>query len=378
MKFRYACMLALLFTPVCVSAQGQATIVGTVTDPSGAAVAGVNIVVSNEAVGFRGAYRSNEAGEYTAARIPLGNYTVTAEAPGFQSIRQTGITLNAGQTLRLDLELKVGTATELITVEGNSTNVETDTASISGVVVGKQISELNIPSRNFVNLATLIPGAAPVSGGFDANSVSDLATDTLPVNGLPGNMNNWEVDGVNNVDQGSGSDSLQIYPSLDSIAEFGVLTSNYSAEYAKSGSAMIEVVTKSGTDKFHGSAFEFVRNDVFNANDWFLARADQPKASTKHNNFGFTFGGPFYIPGHYNTNKQKTFFFVSEEWRRYRDGTILNAKVPSLRERNGDFSECDPTLPITMRSSLPVARSRQTPRPGRHFRATRCPLIRLR
>ena len=143
---------------------------------------------------------------------------------------------------------------------------------ISGVVVGTQISELSIPSRNFVNLALLIPGAAPLGGGFDSNSVSDLATDTLPVNGLPGNMNNWEIDGINNVDQGSGSDSLQVYPSLESIAEFKVSTSNYSAEYAKSGSAMIEVVTKSGSYKFHGSAFEFVRNDAFNADDWFLHR----------------------------------------------------------------------------------------------------------
>jgi hypothetical protein len=345
MRFPYACLIALVCIPFYASAQGQATIVGTATDPSGAVIPNVNIVVSNEAVGFRRVYRSNNAGEYTATPIPLGNYTVLAQAPGFDSIRQTGITLNAGQTLRVDLQLKIGTEAQEITVQGNITKVETDTAAISGVVVGKQIEELSIPSRNFVNLALLIPGAAPLGGGFDPNAVSDLATDTLPVNGLPGNMNNWEVDGINNVDQGSGSDSLQIYPSLESIAEFRVSTSNYSAEYAKSGSAMVEVITKPGTNKFHGSAFEFIRNDAFNAADWFLNRAGQPKASLKHNNFGFTFGGPFYIPGHYNTNKQKTFFFVSEEWRRYRDGTILNAKVPSLRERKGDFSECDPGSP---------------------------------
>jgi hypothetical protein len=319
--------------------------VGTVTDPSGAAIANANITVSNQAVGFTRAFQSNTSGEYTAARIPLGAYVVTAEAPGFQAIKRTSITLDAGQTLRVDLQLKVGTEKEEVTVQGNVTSVETDTSAISGVVVEKQISELSIPSRNFVNLALLIPGAAPLGGGFDPNSVSDLATDTLPVNGLPGNMNNWEVDGINNVDQGSGSDSLQIYPSLDSIAEFRVSTSNYSAEYAKSGSAMIEVITKSGTNQFHGSAFEFVRNDILNADDWFLNRAGQPKAPTKHNDFGFTLGGPFFIPGVYNSNKQKTFFFVSEQWRRYRDGTILNAKVPSTLERQGNFSECDPASP---------------------------------
>jgi hypothetical protein len=359
MRLRFLCLVVVLFcASLPSSAEDLATIVGTVTDPTGAALSNVNIVVSNQAVGFTRAYRSNEAGEYTAARIPLGSYTVTAEVSGFQTLKQTAITLDAGQTLRVNFQMKLGTQNEQVSVEGNATTVETDTAAISGVVVGKQISELSIPSRNFVNLALLVPGAAPLSGGFDSNAVSDLATDTLPVNGLPGNMNNWEIDGINNVDQGSGSDSLQIYPSLESIAEFRVSTSNYSAEYAKSGSAMIEVVTKSGTSKFHGSAFDFVKNDFFNGTDWFLNRAGQPKAPTKHNDFGFTFGGPFFIPGHYNTNRQKTFFFISEEWRRYRDGTILNAKVPSLLERSGDFSECDPTSP---KYNLIVASGCQVP-----------------
>jgi len=346
MKLRCVSLLGVLLAASSyLFGQAQASIVGTVIDPSGASVPNVNIVVANDALGFTRTYRSNSDGDYTAPRIPLGTYTITAEAPGFQKIKQTDITLNAGQTLRVDLQLKLGTETQQVTVQGNSTTVETDTSAISGIVVGTQISELSIPSRNFVNLALLIPGAAPLGGGFDPNSVSDLATDTLPVNGLPGNMNNWEVDGINNVDQGSGSDSLQIYPSLESIAEFRVSTSNYSAEYAKSGSAMIEVVSKSGSSNFHGSAFEFVRNDALNADDWFLHRGGQPKSPLKHNDFGFTLGGPFFIPGHYNTNRQKTFFFVSEEWRRYRDGTILNAKVPSTLQRQGDFSECDPSSP---------------------------------
>ena len=370
MRLRCLCLASFLFAAsLYVSAEDLATIVGTVTDPSGASIANAKITVSNPAVGFMRSYQSNSAGEYTAARIPLGSYEVTAEVSGFQVLKRTGITLDAGQTLRVDLQLKVGQENEQVTVQGNVTNVETDTATISGVVVGKQISELSIPSRNFVNLALLIPGAAPLGGGFDQNSVSDLATDTLPVNGLPGNMNNWEVDGINNVDQGSGSDSLQIYPSLDSIAEFKVSTSTYSAEYAKSGSAVIEVVTKSGTNQFHGSAFEFVRNDILNADDWFLNRAGQPKAPTKHNDFGFTFGGPVFIPGVYNTNKQKTFFFVSEQWRRYRDGTILNAKVPSVLERQGNFSECDPAsanynVIVASGCQVPIMPGTSTPFPG--------------
>ncbi|HEV2496005.1 MAG TPA: TonB-dependent receptor [Terriglobia bacterium] len=352
MKFRcllMACALIALSSPL--SAQQLATIVGTVQDPSGAAIPGVNITVANRAEGFTRKYVSNSAGEYAAANIPIGDYFVTAEAPGFQQLTRSGITLDAGQTLRVDLQLTLGAAQQHVDVVGNVPKVETETGAISGVITGSQVSELSIPSRNFVNLATLIPGAAPIGGGFDPNTVGDIATDTLPINGLPGNMNNWEIDGTNNVDQGSGSDSLQVYPSLESIAEFRISTSNYSAEFAKSGAAMIEVATKSGTSQFHGSAFEFLRNDVLDSNNWFLNReiappgGNAPKQPIKHNDFGFTIGGPFYIPGHYNTNKQKTFFFVSEEWRRLRDGTVLNAGVPSLRERQGDFSECDPTSP---------------------------------
>jgi Carboxypeptidase regulatory-like domain len=346
MKFRHIWLaMPVLAFVLPVSAQDLATITGAVTDPKGAAIPNAQITVANQAVGFTRVYQSNDAGEYTAARIPFGQYVVTAVVSGFETLRLTGITLDAGQTLRVDLPLKVGSQVQEVTVQGNVPTVETDTAAISSVITGRQISELSIPSRNFVNLALLIPGAAPLAGGFDQNSVSDLASDTLPVNGLPGNMNNWEFDGINNVDQGSGSDSLQVFPSLDSLAEFRVSTSNYSAEYAKSGSAMIEVVSKSGTDQFHGSAFEFIRNNALNATDWFLRRADQPKAPLKHNDFGFTIGGPVFIPGHYNTNRQKTFFFLSEEWRRYRDGTVINAKVPSTRERTGDFSECDPASP---------------------------------
>jgi hypothetical protein len=353
MKKRECILLACLFLAGSVPsfAQQLATIVGTVTDPSGASIPDVSIIVSNEAKGFTRAYRSNSAGEYAAARIPLGDYTVTAEAPGFQRLTRSGITMSAGQTLRVDLQLTLGTAQQHVEVQGNVPKVETETAAISSLITGSQISELSVQSRNFANLAVLIPGAAPLAGGFDPNTISDVATDTLPVNGLPGNMNNWEIDGVNNVDQGSGSDSLQVFPSLDLIAEFRISTSNYSAEFAKSGSAMIEVVTKSGSGQFHGTAFEFLRNDVLDSNNWFLNRTiappggNAPKQPIKHNDFGFTFGGPFYIPNHYNTGKQKTFFFVSEEWRRYRDGTVINGNVPSVRERQGDFSECDPSSP---------------------------------
>jgi hypothetical protein len=332
----------LLFAVFGARAQDLANIVGTVNDPSGAVVSGAKVTVTNTERGFTRVAESNADGEYSVVRVPIGNYTITVEAPGFERLRRTAITLDAGQTLRIPLDLRVGSTTEEMVVTAETMHVETETGAVSHVVNSTQVGELNLESRNFATLATLIPGAAPAATGFDPSSTGVLANATISFNGVPGNFNNWEIDGTNNVDQGSGSNSLMLYPSIDSISEFRISTSNYSAEYGKSGGANVEVVTKSGTNQFHGDAFEFLRNDAFDANDWFLNQAGQPRQPLKRNNFGFTIGGPLLIPNHYNTDRTKTFFFVSEEWRSYRQGTVVNQVVPSARERQGDFSECDP------------------------------------
>jgi hypothetical protein len=329
-------------------AQDLANIVGTVTDPSGAVVPGAEVTIANPDQGFTRRVTSDAAGEYSAARVPIGNYVITLEKTGFQKLVRTGIVLEVGQALRVDFQLHVGSATQEVDVNSNAPKVETETAAISDVVTGSQVSQLNLNARNFANLATLVPGAATLGTGFDSSHVGVLANAAISFNGLPVNVENWEVDSTNNIDQGSGSGSVMTYPSIDSIAEFRVSTANYSAEYGKSGGANIEIVTKSGTKDFHGDLFEFVRNDAFDANDWFINRtitadgSSAPKTPLKRNNFGFTLGGPIFIPGHYNTGKNKTFFFVSEEWRANREGTVINANVPTLRMRQGDFSECDP------------------------------------
>jgi len=350
MKTKTAVLMVVSFL-LSWNAAGQdlATIVGTVTDPSGAAIPAVRVTVSNPDKGFTRNLISGADGEYIAAHIPIGSYIVRAEAPGFEKLTRSGITLDAGQTQRVDLQMTVGGSTQEVTVTGNVPKVETETGAISDVVTGSQVAQLNLNARNFANLALLVPGAAP--GGYDPTTVGVSASSTLPFNGVPGNFNNWEIDGTSNVDQGSGSDSLQLFPSLDSIAEFRISTSNYSAELGKSAGANIEVVTKSGTSQFHGTLFEFVRNDKFDANDWFINQTiappggNAPKTPVKRNDWGFTVGGPLYIPGHYNTNRQKTFFFVSEEWRKNREGTVIDQFVPSTRMRQGDFSECDPESP---------------------------------
>ena len=345
--FFFACLVLLISFPVW--AQDTATIVGTVTDSSGAVVPEAKVTVSNPDKGFVRELESNAAGEYTAAKIPIGNYSVDAESPGFKKLVRVGITLAVGQTLRVNLQLELGGMTQQVTVTGNVPQVDTENAAVSDVVTGSQIADLELNGRNFAALALLAPGASPAAG-WDSSAIGMGSSVGISFNGGRMEYNNWEVDGGNNTDEGSGS-TLITYPSLDTIAEFRISTSNYGADMGKHAGATIEVATKSGTREFHGTLFEYLRNDLLDANDWFVNRqlnptgGHAPKTPLKWNDFGYNLGGPFYIPGHYNTDKSKTFFFWSQNWRRYRQGTVISAGVPSLRMRRGDFSECDPASP---------------------------------
>jgi hypothetical protein len=353
-------ILALvMFLPVVGWAQDAATVVGAVTDPTGAAIPNCKVQVANPTKGFTRELVTNSAGEYTAAKIPIGDYVITAEATGFQKLVRSGITLDVGQTLRVDLQLTLGQTTQEISVSGNVTKVETENAIVSDMVTGSQIQDLNLNGRNYQALTILTPGAAP-DNSFDPSHLGHNAQASIQFNGTRSYYNNFEIDGAENEDTTSGGTSPATFPNLDSIAEFRISTSNYGADVGMYAGANIQVVTKSGTKDFHGDAYEFVRNDHMDANDWFANRelwsglnpadcggnpagpCNAPKTPLKWNVYGFTFGGPFYIPGHYNTDKSKTFFFYSESWAKYREGTVISAGAPTLRMRQGDFSECDP------------------------------------
>jgi hypothetical protein len=340
-------LLAVTLLTVCFSALAQdtANIVGTVKDSTGAVIAGAKISVSNPQKGFTRALVSNAVGEYSAPKVPIGDYVITAEVPGFRKLVRAGITVGVGETLRVDLAMVVGQVTQEVTVTGAGAKVETETAAISGVVTGAQIANLNLNGRNFVALALLVPGAV-ADDAEDVTHVGIYENHYISFNGGRFEYNNWEIDGGNNTDEGSGT-TFNTFPNIDTIAEFRISTSNYGADMGKHAGATIEVATKSGTKQFHGDAFEFVRNDAFDANPWDINRASigsvAPKSPLKWNDWGYTLGGPFYIPGHYNTSKSKTFFYWSEDWRRYREGQTVGAGVPTMLQRAGDFSECDPT-----------------------------------
>jgi hypothetical protein len=330
-------------------AQDTATIVGTVTDATGAVVPGAKVTVSNPNRGFIREVASNSAGEYTAVRIPIGDYVVTAEAKGFEKLVRSGITLTAGQIQRVDMTLKVGQVTQEVEVVGNVAKVETENATVSDVVTSKQIDNLAMNGQNIFALEFLVPGAAIGDGQESAMQLGHAGGEvTVSFNGNRSEYSQIEYDGGNNAQESSQANGGAVTPAVESIAEFRVSTSNYGADVGQHAGALVEMVTKGGTKDFHGSAHEYVRNQAFDANPFFTNNeinppgGNAPKTPLQWNIFGGTFGGPFYIPKVYNTSKTKTFFFFSEEVARYRAATTTPGSVPTALMRTGDFSQCDP------------------------------------
>jgi Carboxypeptidase regulatory-like domain len=335
-------VVAFALAPALLLAQDTAQITGTVTDPSGAAVANAKVVLTSEAQGTSHSTTTNGGGGYLFAALPVGKYDMNVTAPGFKKYEARGIVLDVEQKARNDVTLAVGASQETVNVEGtNVAQVELQSSELSGTITGKEVNQLELNGRNFTQLVTLTPGVSNQTGQ-DEGTVGVYGNVSFSVNGGRVEYNNWEVDGGDNMDNGSNS-TLNVYPSLDAIAEFKVLTSNYGAQYGRNGSGTIEVETKAGTNAFHGDVYEYVRNDAFNAQNFFDSPTWGGSGVTpayKKNDYGYTIGGPVFIPNHYNTSKTKTFFFWSEEWRKdVVPGQTFHLPVPSMAERAGDFSD---------------------------------------
>jgi hypothetical protein len=336
-------LLALLLLPAVAGAQTNGLISGTVTDKSGAAVVGANVSIVSTGGNLTRATVTNGDGVYVASALPPGTYNITITAKGFQKFEAKGVVLEVAQKARLDVALTVGAVTEEVLVSGeNVAQVDTQSAEMGSTITGKQVQELELNGRNFTQLVTLVPGVISQSGQ-DEGTVGIAGNTMYSINGGRGQYNNWEIDGGDNMDNGS-NNSINVYPNLEAIAEFKVLTSNYGAQYGKNGSGTIEVETKSGTREFHGSAFYYGRNDFFNANSWQDNGTGVPRPAYKKHDWGYTVGGPVYIPHLYNNDKKKTFFFWSQEWRReIVPGQNIAQAVPSSDEiKNGDFNDVCP------------------------------------
>jgi Carboxypeptidase regulatory-like domain len=366
-RFLWAIAILVASCAARMSAQDTASLVGTVTDPSGAAVANAQVSVDNVDRGVHRKLVTNQAGEYGAPALPApAPYDISVEAQGFKKYQVKGVMVRVAEKSRVDVSLEVGTANTEVTVSGTTVaQVETQSSDLGNTVNGKEITQLELNGRDFTSLVGLSAGVTNQSGQDEGGE--GATTVAFSINGGRTEYNNFEVDGGDMLDNGSNT-TLNVYPSIDAIAEFTVLTSNYGAQYGKNGSGDVETELKSGTKQFHGDVYEFLRNDDFNATPF--GYNSPPKY--KKNDFGFTIGGPVFIPHVYNTNKQKTFFFWSEEWRRDlipATGFFSQTIVPTMQDRtnvNGfaDFSdqctgaatslEC-PVVPQFINGATPVA-----------------------
>jgi hypothetical protein len=338
----FGALALLLIFPLVLAAQDTGSISGTVVDKSGSAVVGAQVVISNVGGNLTRNTVTNGDGVYVAVALPAGQYDISVTAQGFQKYLATGVKIDVAQKVRVDVALAVGLVTQEVTVTGdNVAQVDTQSAEIGSTITGKQVQQLELNGRNFTQLVTLSPGVVSQTGQ-DEGTVGIIGNTMYAINGGRTEYNNWEIDGGDNMDNGS-NNSINVYPNLEAIAEFKVLTSNYGAQYGRNGSGTVEVETKSGTNEFHGSAFYYGRNDFFNANSWQNNGQGTPRPSYKKHDWGYTIGGPVYIPGLYNRDKKKTFFFWSQEWRReIEPGANISQNVPSDAERGGDFSDVCP------------------------------------
>ncbi|HEX8559626.1 MAG TPA: TonB-dependent receptor [Pyrinomonadaceae bacterium] len=332
-------------------AETAAQIQGQVTDAAGAAVAGANVVIRNDATGEERRFTTNEDGLYVITQLNPGTYTVSVEQTGFKRHVESAVVLNAADRRPLNVALEAGNVSEVVTVT-SETNVVQDSPTLQTLISGTQVLEIPLQNRDFTKLLELAPG---VSSSLDDETGFGLTNRfDVSVNGMRRNSVNVFVDGVSNTDVGSNITLLST-PTIDSIKEFKLLSSNYTAEVGRSGGGAVTIVTRGGENDFHGSIYDFARNNRFNANTYFNNRGgrnavtglpNRPTPRLRYHNFGGTFSGPVVIPkfgeGPGNatwTGKDKTFFFFSHEQRRITRGiTSSTATVPSLAERAGDFS----------------------------------------
>ncbi len=336
---RLAVLLAALFVIFAAQALAQeATIVGTVTDPSGAAVPNAKVTLTNVETSVSKDFTTNSSGQYTAVDIHIGHYNIKIEASGFKTDEKKGMVLQVGDRARADFQLQVGGSQETVTVEANTIAVQSDTGEVSNVITGEQIANLSINGRGIYQLAALAPGAS---------SQIDVTAPNTPVggsagveyNGLRQNHNIYLLDGGEDDDRG-GAGGMSIAPSADAIAEFRTLTSNYSADYGLSSAGTNVLVLKSGTKDYHASAWEFNRNDAFDARTY---NNNGTKAELRQNTFGFNVGGPVDVW----TKEHKTFFFYNMEWRKYIDGGVIQQTVPLTSWYTGNFGTQVVNVPST-------------------------------
>ncbi len=338
--------LLVLSMPLLAHAQ-NARFTGRVTDPQGSVVPDAEVQLVNEDTAVALNTKTDASGSYTVPYLTAGHYRIVISAPGFATVVKSGVALGMGQALIYDVQLAVGGAQTNVTVEGGSaaiTELNTENAEVSGTITGKEVAGIQLNGRNFTQLIALTPGVSNQTQQDEAR-VGMAGSVAYSVNGGRTEYNSFQVDGSETLNVGINKDhsTLIVYPSIDAIQEIKVLTSNYGAQYPSTGNGTTIVTTKSGTDQYHGSVYEFFRNEDFNAKGYFDVGNSAPLY--RRNDFGGTIGGPLSIPHLYDA-KGKTHFFFSEEARIEKDPYAYRQAVPSVAELGGDFSDVCPAVSL--------------------------------
>jgi hypothetical protein len=313
----FIAFFALLFAPLFSQAQGLGSLLGRVTDPAGAGVAGAQVTATQEGTGFSRAATTDAEGFYVIPSLQPAAYNLAVEAKGFSTTKEHGVTLLADQSLTVNLSLKLGSVTEVVTVTTNAVQVDTSTSSLKQVIEQQRISELPLNGRNAAQLTLLVAGAVnSPNGGADQGATKTFpGAVTYSTNGTRQDSISYQLDGGNYVDEYTNVN--QPFPFPDALLEFSVQTSNYSAEYGENAGGVVNVITKSGTNSFHGDAFEFVRNPIFNAQNFFATPTTPDRI--KRNQYGGTVGGPVI--------HDKTFFFVGYQRTAFRNLVLGSSHV---------------------------------------------------
>ena len=326
----------------------QGTIAGFITDQTQAAIANATVTVSNSATGLVRTATTNETGIYTLVGLQPGVYTVRATAAGFKTVEQAGVTVDVGAGVRVNFSMELGAVTETVMVTAVAPILKTETGEVATLVSGTQVTELALNGRNFTQFLALGTGVVSRQTGRQMG-LGQEGNPLVSVHGGRISMNKYTYDGTLAMDTG-GNRGLNLFPPMEAIEEVKVQKSNYGADVGGFGHGIVNIVTRAGGQRFHGELYEYFRNDKMDSRNSF----SNTRQEIRLNNFGYTLGGPVYIPGKYNTDKTKDFFFWSQSWAR-RIGPQINsfvlppqgvftAQVPSEAMRRGDFREVGGTL----------------------------------
>lgn len=354
-------LIFLVLSTALAFASITGSISGVVTDPSGAVIEGATIVAMSTQTGIKFSATSDDKGFYSLPSLPVGTYDLEITHSGFKTQRVTGLVIDANSALRSDATLRLGTTVETVVVSSEAVHVETESTQMGDVITGKSMTAVPLNGRAYTDLLALQPGVSPYSASDTGTAgIGDRSVDgglnpgNQSVNGQRESSNGFMVNG-SNVEEGK-NNGAAIIPNLDSISEFRIITNNFDAEYGNYSGGQVNVVTKSGTNSFHGSGFEFARNTALDATQYFTNTVPE----FKQNQFGGTFGGPI--------KRDKTFFFVDYQGTRQTQGQAVNTQMPSVANFNGDFTDSASALTGTVGSEAPSATN---PNPFSNILSTR-------